>query len=217
MSTPNYNRADQDEAHYVHLAGEQYIGFVSKQLACELLDELAVASQNPPSPSPVDARVACADATNNACVADASKLDDHGGGGFIVEGGYCQDRSGRMRGPIEIDVHGFYSVSVDDKHGFNSFSIDGYYHDEANPSQLDLLTPWIDWKAECEKLKNELAEERQFHSDTIEKRDNAEYWADKLASGIAEITGHNIGEHSNLNNPWQAAFDSLASLKGAGA
>lgn len=41
MNYDRYARADRDEGHYVNLAGEQYIGFVSKQLACMLLDEMA--------------------------------------------------------------------------------------------------------------------------------------------------------------------------------
>lgn len=36
-----YYRIDQDEAHYVNLAGDQYIGFISKQMGQELIDEIA--------------------------------------------------------------------------------------------------------------------------------------------------------------------------------
>lgn len=46
----------------------------------------------------------------------------------------------------------------------------------------------------------------------IEQRDAAEDWADRLANRISEITGIDIGEHSNLNNPWSAALDALEEL-----
>ena len=39
----------------------------------------------------------------------------------------------------------------------------------------------------------------------IRERDEAQEWADELASLIAQITGADIGEHSNLNNPWEQA------------
>lgn len=43
----------------------------------------------------------------------------------------------------------------------------------------------------------------------IEERDRAEEWADRLAYAIG---GAAIGEHSNLNNPWQNALDMAAPL-----
>lgn len=39
----------------------------------------------------------------------------------------------------------------------------------------------------------------------IDTRDTAEGWADGLASLIGEYFGEDIGEHSNLHNPWQEA------------
>lgn len=44
----------------------------------------------------------------------------------------------------------------------------------------------------------------------IEQRDRAESWAGTLANGIAEMFGVEIGEHSNLNNPWEEAADVLS-------
>lgn len=41
----------------------------------------------------------------------------------------------------------------------------------------------------------------------IRERDEAQEWADELADLIAAITGANIGEHSNLNNPWERAAE----------
>lgn len=41
----------------------------------------------------------------------------------------------------------------------------------------------------------------------ILERDTAEEWADKLAGLIASMTGFEIGEHSNINNPWERAAE----------
>lgn len=41
----------------------------------------------------------------------------------------------------------------------------------------------------------------------ITERDNAEEQADKLADCIAGLLGIEIGEHSNMNDPWQNAID----------
>ncbi|MGE0698281.1 MAG: hypothetical protein AB7O57_04225 [Hyphomicrobiaceae bacterium] len=41
----------------------------------------------------------------------------------------------------------------------------------------------------------------------IRERDEAQDWADDLADLIAAITGTDIGEHSNLNNPWERAVE----------
>lgn len=43
----------------------------------------------------------------------------------------------------------------------------------------------------------------------IEQRDLYHEWADKLAAAIADHTGSDIGEHSNLNNPWARAIEAL--------
>ena len=41
----------------------------------------------------------------------------------------------------------------------------------------------------------------------IAERDTAQEWADELADLIAAITGVDIGEHSNLNNPGERAAE----------
>lgn len=51
------------------------------------------------------------------------------------------------------------------------------------------------------------------HGNTIDQRDHAETMADQLAQKIAEFTGEDIGEHSNLNCPWQNALDIDLSTK----
>lgn len=44
---------------------------------------------------------------------------------------------------------------------------------------------------------------------TLEERDEYHEFADKLARGISEHFGVDIGEHSSANNPWQVALDIL--------
>lgn len=56
------------------------------------------------------------------------------------------------------------------------------------------------------ELERELRDEENAHTTTIEQRDNAEHWADQLAKAIAERFGVDIGEHSNLNCPWNEAL-----------
>lgn len=51
-------------------------------------------------------------------------------------------------------------------------------------------------------------EEKAFIQ-TLEERDNAEDWADRLANGIARHWDIDIGEHSNLNNPWLEAAEHI--------
>jgi len=41
----------------------------------------------------------------------------------------------------------------------------------------------------------------------LRERDTAQEWADKLAEAISVYFGEDIGEHSNLNNPWVVALD----------
>jgi hypothetical protein len=43
----------------------------------------------------------------------------------------------------------------------------------------------------------------------IAERDNIHEWADKLAQAIADHFEFDIGEHSNVNNPWAVAFDGI--------
>ncbi|WP_205577604.1 hypothetical protein [Pseudomonas aeruginosa] len=60
--------------------------------------------------------------------------------------------------------------------------------------------------ARVAELERELRNEENAHTTTIEQRDNAEHWADQLAKAIAERLGVDIGEHSNLNCPWNEAL-----------
>jgi hypothetical protein len=42
--------------------------------------------------------------------------------------------------------------------------------------------------------------------ETLTERDDAEEWADRLAHAISLAAGIDIGEHSNLNDPWEQAL-----------
>lgn len=52
---------------------------------------------------------------------------------------------------------------------------------------------------------------------TLRERDDYEEWANKLAAAIASHFNADIGEHSNLNNPWQQALDALENSAAAPA
>lgn len=43
----------------------------------------------------------------------------------------------------------------------------------------------------------------------IDERDQYHEWADKLADAIAKRFGIEIGEHSNLNSPWENALEAI--------
>ncbi|HCF9841079.1 TPA: hypothetical protein NI805_006371 [Pseudomonas aeruginosa] len=60
--------------------------------------------------------------------------------------------------------------------------------------------------ARVAELERKIRNEENAHTTTIEQRDNAEHWADQLAKAIAERFGVDIGEHSNLNCPWNEAL-----------
>lgn len=64
--------------------------------------------------------------------------------------------------------------------------------------------------AERDRLRKALADEEVAHLETIRHRDFCERWADKLASGVGDI--ELIGEHSNLNNPWETAYGLMRTL-----
>lgn len=52
-----------------------------------------------------------------------------------------------------------------------------------------------------------LLKEQNAHEKTLEQRDHASDKADQLAYKIAEFAGVDIGEHSNLNCPWDNALE----------
>ena len=52
-----------------------------------------------------------------------------------------------------------------------------------------------------------LTMEENEHLCTLADRDVKEEWADQLANAIAAHFREDIGEHSNLNNPWRNALE----------
>jgi hypothetical protein len=59
-------------------------------------------------------------------------------------------------------------------------------------------------------IEGQLAEkhEREVLKE-IDERDRCAAWADRLADAIATYTGVDIGEHSNMNDPWGNALEAL--------
>lgn len=66
----------------------------------------------------------------------------------------------------------------------------------------------LKWERERrQQVENQLLLEQLTHENTVDQRDRAEEWADKLAYTIAPQS--TIGEHSSGNNPWANALDLL--------
>lgn len=63
---------------------------------------------------------------------------------------------------------------------------------------------------ECVRLREEAAKQDRALEEVMTERDRAEAYADQLAQCIAEMTGAEIGEHSNLNCPWEEAIEACA-------
>jgi chromosome segregation ATPase len=58
-------------------------------------------------------------------------------------------------------------------------------------------------------LKARLAEADRDMDQLIGERDHAQGMADKLADAIATLLGVEIGEHSNMNCPWEQALEAF--------
>ena len=82
----------------------------------------------------------------------------------------------------------------------------------AAPALLDAADALATVTRERDEARKALATEEHNHELTIARRDDAQSWADSLANQIAEAADHEIGEHSNLNNPWDNAQDGLVKL-----
>lgn len=67
-------------------------------------------------------------------------------------------------------------------------------------------------KKEVDRLNSIIVEEEDSHTNTIDQRDNAQEWADKLAEAIADTFKVSIGEHSNVNSPWVNAHEYITEL-----
>ena len=85
----------------------------------------------------------------------------------------------------------------------------------------DVQDQWDTWQAALASSKAAAVVARPtddaLWDQTLTERDNYHEWADKLANAIAEHFGIEIGEHSNLNNPWSVALEALESAPVAAA
>ncbi|MCW3678795.1 hypothetical protein [Burkholderia cenocepacia] len=75
----------------------------------------------------------------------------------------------------------------------------------AGPSHVGALVALAHTSADTRPTDDELWDQ------TLSERDTYQEYADKLANAIATHLGVDIGEHSNLNNPWSKALEALES------
>lgn len=62
---------------------------------------------------------------------------------------------------------------------------------------------------EAANLEARLAEAERDMDQLIGERDHAQDMADKLADALATLLGVEIGEHSNMNCPWEQALEAF--------
>jgi hypothetical protein len=72
---------------------------------------------------------------------------------------------------------------------------------------LDMEAAQSRHAAEREALEKRIDDLDESESQLITERDCAESWADGLAAAIGKYFGQDIGEHSNMENPWQNAIE----------
>ncbi|MBH9455418.1 hypothetical protein I5L34_02660 [Pseudomonas aeruginosa] len=114
--------------------------------------------------------------------------------------------------------YGFSGGIVSDKACLDEWKSGGEYQSLMTVAQHErIVKAWIErWKAYIE-LSAKIAAQRDAANARLhevatacataeQERDNAEHWADQLAKAIAERFGVDIGEHSNLNCPWNEAL-----------
>jgi len=70
-----------------------------------------------------------------------------------------------------------------------------------------LVTKCESLQARVKELEGKLAKEENDHLGTLGQRDQCYEWADKFADAIAAHFREDIGEHSNMNDPWRNALD----------
>lgn len=93
---------------------------------------------------------------------------------------------------------------------YDEFAGDDDGHGECRRAHDQLQADLDAERAKVAAIQKLLAEEEEAHEETIRHRDFCERWADKLASGVGDIEV--IGEHSNLNNPWETAYGLMRPL-----
>ena len=62
-------------------------------------------------------------------------------------------------------------------------------------------------EAKMKALETRVAELEACNTRLLCERDDADGWAGRLADAIAAHMREDIGEHSNLNNPWANALE----------
>lgn len=75
----------------------------------------------------------------------------------------------------------------------------------AGPSYVGALVALAHTSSDTRPTDDELWDQ------TLSERDTYHEYADKLANAIATHLGVDIGEHSNLNNPWSKALEAIES------
>lgn len=73
---------------------------------------------------------------------------------------------------------------------------------ESRAEIIDKVRSWLHQHDEARDKQHEIE-----LTQVIEERDTAEEWADKLA--YAKLGIEQVGEHSNMNNPWTEALELL--------
>jgi hypothetical protein len=88
-------------------------------------------------------------------------------------------------------------------------------HPAGKPMWLTVgeVVAFLDAADALEEAERRAAKAERDLDHTIDERDTAQEWADRLAYAIAPVK--EIGEHSNLNNPWANAA-AVAAGGGAG-
>lgn len=77
--------------------------------------------------------------------------------------------------------------------------------------EKNLLDPDVQIKA----LEKRIEVLNACETAAIRDRDCYHEWADDLAAAISKFTGVDIGEHSNMNNPWREALDAIENYEPA--
>ncbi len=127
---------------------------------------------------------------------------------------------------IRLPVH---TVGNADRPCVPGDSLDGYNHLATDMPDLTMETAEFIVHARtdvpallaeigrlCAALEARDANEERASLQTIDERDKAQDMADRLAEAIGQITGVDMGEHSNMNDPWQNALQAATDYADTG-
>lgn len=68
---------------------------------------------------------------------------------------------------------------------------------------------WLEATAKIEGYSNKLEAEESAHEDTLLRLEVAEKAADDLSQAVSGYFGVDVGEHSNINSPWNEALEAF--------